>query len=105
MSLDLPSPAGRSRFPQRGMAGPHLPVAVSDDWLTPPWLLDRLGSFDLDPCASVSQPWPTARRHYTVVDDGLVREWSGRVFMNPPYGRDLGRWMRRLAGHGDGVAL
>lgn len=30
-----------------------------DEWLTPPWLLSRLGSFDLDPCASVNRPWPT----------------------------------------------
>lgn len=92
-------------FPQRGMAGPHLPTALTDDWLTPPALHARLGAFDLDPCASVGQPWPTAARHYTIRDNGLVQPWQGRVWMNPPYGRDAARWLARLADHGDGIAL
>lgn len=77
-----------------------------DEWLTPPWLLSRLGSFDLDPCAPVNRPWPTASRHYTVLDDGLSRPWKGRIWLNPPYGRETFRWMDRLAAHdGGGMAL
>ena len=37
-----------------------------NEWLTPPYLLDRLGEFDLDPYSPVNCPWDTARHHYTV---------------------------------------
>ena len=76
-----------------------------DEWLTPPALIKALGPFDLDPCAPVERPWPTADRHYTIMDNGLQREWSGYVWMNPPYGRDVNVWMARLANHGQGIAL
>lgn len=81
----------------------------TDIWLTPPWLIEMLGgwqAFDLDPCAMVDQPWPTARRHYTVRDNGLILPWDGDVWLNPPYLRGLlGRFMARMAEHGRGVAL
>lgn len=77
----------------------------SDDWLTPPWIVERFGPFDLDPCASIGQPWPTARRMITKVENGLLQEWVGHVWLNPPYGRALGDWLQRMAMHGDGVAL
>lgn len=74
-------------------------------WLTPPELLAALGPFDLDPCAAVGQPWPTARRHYTVHDNGLAQPWSGFVWCNPPFGRGIERWLERMAEHGNGIAL
>jgi hypothetical protein len=77
----------------------------SDEWLTPPEIMAKLGAFDLDPCSPVNRPWDTARRHYTVADDGLSKEWFGRVWMNPPFGREASHWMRRMADHGDGIAL
>lgn len=77
----------------------------NDEWLTPPGIVRVLGEFDLDPCAPVSRPWDTARNHYTKVDDGLSREWNGRVWLNPPYGREVAKWMQRLASHRDGIAL
>lgn len=81
----------------------------SDTWLTPPWLLESLcrehGPFDLDPCAAVPQPWDTARRHFTVFDDGLKQPWSGSVWLNPPYGRETALWLKRLAEHRNSVAL
>lgn len=80
-------------------------VSQSIDWLTPPEWLDRLGAFDLDPCASVGQPWATARVMYTIHDDGLAQPWTGRVWLNPPFGRAATQWLERLAAHGDGIAL
>lgn len=77
----------------------------SDEWLTPPEVLAALGPFDLDPCAPVNRPWETAGRHYTVGDNGLWQEWAGRVWLNPPYGPETGRWLERLATHGNGIAL
>lgn len=75
----------------------------TDSWITPKWLIDRIGPFDLDPCACVPQPWPCAARSYT--ENGLLLPWDGFVWMNPPYGRALGDWLNRLADHGSGIAL
>lgn len=76
-----------------------------DEWLTPPSIVTVLGPFDLDPCAPVSRPWDTARHHYTILDNGLNKPWFGRVWMNPPYGRETGKWLERLQDHGNGIAL
>ena len=76
-----------------------------DEWLTPPEILRALGAFDLDPCAPVVRPWETAARHYTVADDGLALPWAGRVWCNPPFGREAVKWLRRMRDHGNGVAL
>lgn len=59
-----------------------------DTWLTPRYILDSLGHFDLDPCAALSNPgWIGARTVYTVHDDGLSKLWLGRVFCNPPFSK------------------
>ncbi|EFH09615.1 DNA N-6-adenine-methyltransferase [Pseudoroseomonas cervicalis] len=66
-------------------------------WATPPDLLERLyaavGSIDLDPCSPGKlRSRVKAPRHFTERDDGLAQEWSGKVYMNPPYGRTIGAW-------------
>jgi hypothetical protein len=53
----------------------------------------------------LDRPWDTAARHFTVEDDGLMQNWAGRVWMNPPYGPETTKWMARMAHHADGVAL
>lgn len=78
---------------------------VSDDWLTPPEIVKALSPFDLDPCASVDQPWETATVQWTIDDDGLSRDWSGFVWCNPPFGPFAARWLAKLADHGNGIAL
>lgn len=89
-----------------GIGGHHAPVGgKTDDWITPRSIIDVLGRFDLDPCSSLKQPWPCAVQSYTREDNGLAKPWHGRVWMNPPYGAELGAWMRRLADHGQGTAL
>lgn len=86
-------------------------AAKSVVWLTPPEIIDSLGgwhSFDLDPCAAPEpRPWPTAQTMNGQADaNGLLIEWFGRVWMNPPYSSaEIGRWLRRLADHGRGTAL
>ena len=60
-----------------------------NQWLTPPELLAKLGQFDLDPCAPINRPWPTATQHYTIEDDGLKQPWFGRCWVNPPYDTQL----------------
>lgn len=75
-----------------------------ETWLTPPHILQALGRFDLDPCAAPApRPWDTARHHFTLPEvDGLRAPWRGRVWLNPPYGKQTGRWLERLAEHPDG---
>lgn len=90
--------------------GSHQSAAAGTDvWLTPPYVLDAIGgaeSFDLDPCAAVNQPWPTAKNHFTVVDNGLIRPWAGRVWLNPPYQTGVvGRFLARMKEHGRGTVL
>lgn len=78
----------------------------NDEWLTPPYIIEALGPFDLDPCAPIVRPWDTAAKHYTVLDNGLMQRWEGRVWLNPPYGDETFRWMDRLSTHeGGGIAL
>ncbi|WP_431018200.1 DNA N-6-adenine-methyltransferase [Burkholderia gladioli] len=77
----------------------------NDEWLTPPEWIRALGPFELDPCAPVVRPWDTARIHFTIEDNGLEREWLGRVWCNPPFGRAAVKWLRRMSRHGNGIAL
>lgn len=88
-----------------GIGGHHRAVGATDEWLTPPAILAALGPFDLDPCAPVARPWPTAARHFSVDENGLLLRWQGRVWLNPPYGPAISRWMARMAEHGCGTAL
>lgn len=95
---------------RKGMGGHHSPRMDKDEWLTPPEIIDALGgprAFDLDPCAPIKRPWPTAKAHYTIRGNGLAKPWHGRVWCNPPYGgpRIIGPWMRRMADHAVGTCL
>lgn len=90
----------------RGIGGHHRPNnGATDEWLTPPSLIEALGPFDLDPCSPVDRPYPTAAKHFTVIDNGLWQKWEGRIWLNPPYGQQTGVWLQRLAEHGNGIAL
>lgn len=89
-----------------GMSGHHSTRMGTDTWLTPRHVLDALGPFDLDPCSAPDPTlWPTAREHITWPRDGLAEAWHGRVWLNPPYGREVWLWLDRLALHGCGTAL
>lgn len=79
--------------------------ANTHDWITPRYILDALGPFDLDPCASLNQQWRTATTQYTIDDDGLNQVWKGRVWCNPPYGRHAINWLEKMAHHNNGIAF
>lgn len=69
----------------------------TDMWSTPQDFFDKLNDefhFTLDVCAT---PWNAkCERYYTPDDDGLSQPWNGVVWCNPPYGRDICKWI--LAG-------
>jgi phage N-6-adenine-methyltransferase len=77
-------------------------------WETPADLFDLIergaGAFDLDPCAPDKPGTVRSTRRYTATEDGLSREWRGRVFMNPPYGRALPRWLAKAAAEAEAGA-
>lgn len=68
----------------------------TDDWATPQEFFDRYNAkynFDIDVCASQSNH--KCATYFTVEDDGLQQEWKGKCWMNPPYGRGIGEWVRK----------
>ena len=70
----------------------------SNEWATPLSLFNRInsiwGPFDLDPCCTVATA--KCRLYYTKEDDGLSMPWGvKRVFVNPPYGREIGKWVKK----------
>jgi hypothetical protein len=90
----------------RTMGGFQSGRMVTGVWLTPRYILDALGVFDLDPCAAPDPAfWPTARQHIAPPDNGLDAGWHGRVWLNPPYSGEARLWLAKLAAHGHGTAL
>jgi hypothetical protein len=91
-----------------GIGGHHSHRAGTVEWLTPPEIIAALGPFDLDPCAPIAQPYPTARRIFTRRDNGLIQAWpqADRVWLNPPYANgQIEKWLARMAEHDFGTAL
>lgn len=70
--------------------------SASDSWPTPQAFFDGLNArfgFTLDVCADDQNA--KADRYFTKEDDGLSHAWTGTVWMNPPYGREIGKWVRK----------
>lgn len=74
-------------------------------WLTPKHIIDALGHFDTDPCCPDNMPWRTADTMLTKADDGTTAPWHGRVWLNPPYGREAYPFLQRITTHNGGGAL
>lgn len=71
-------------------------LSNSTEWATPKELFDKLDAefhFDLDPCCTHENA--KCALHYTKEEDGLAQSWAGHtVFCNPPYGREIWRWVK-----------
>lgn len=81
--------------------------ALSIEWYTPKWMFDELGiDFDLDVCTKEGGIyWIPAKQHFHKEKDGLASEWKGRVWCNPPYGKETKVWLNKFCNHGNGIAL
>lgn len=73
----------------------------SKEWTTPQIIIDKtiqlFGEIDLDPCSNPDFPNIPAQRHFEKKEDGLSRDWFGRIYMNPPYGSEIKKWIFYLA--------
>lgn len=78
--------------------------SASVEHYTPAYIWKRailtMGAIDLDPASDPGHNIPAAL-HYTREDNGLSRPWSGRVWLNPPFGRDVISWFLKLSGELD----
>lgn len=71
-------------------------MSESDNWPTPRFLFEALHAefkFSVDVCATADNA--KCKKFYSPEQDGLAQEWRGVCFMNPPYGRQIGRWVRK----------
>ena len=84
-----------------------LTSSATDEWTTPKDLFDELNSeftFSLDVASTDDNA--LCEVHYTKDDDGLSQEWTGAVWCNPPYGREIGKWIAKAAStHEGGVVV
>src|SRR5688572_28422274 len=84
------------------MTSPALFSSARDDWRTPLSVLERvrrLGPIGLDPCSG-PESIVGARVEISPPRDGLAADWAkeaagGIIYMNPPYGREIGRWTEK----------
>jgi hypothetical protein len=83
-------------------------LGKTDEWYTPPHIFHALNvGFDMDvasPGKAVT-PWIPAGEFIT--NRSLERDWTGFVWMNPPFGgrNGLVPWLEKFIKHGDGIAL
>ena len=72
-------------------------TSATPEWGTPRDLFEKLDAefhFDVDVCATTKNA--KCSEFWTKTEDGLAQEWTGRVcWMNPPYGREIGNWVRK----------
>ena len=68
----------------------------TDIWSTPQDFFDKLNEefgFDLDVCALPENA--KCDKFFTPEVDGLAQTWEGVVWMNPPYGREIKKWVKK----------
>ena len=80
--------------------------APANEYYTPAWIFEGMGlRFDLDVCSPKDHVTAVpADRKYTIDDDGLVSDWAGRVWMNPPFSSPT-PWIDKFIDYGNGVCL
>ena len=89
------------------LIGKNKPVdELKNEQFTPKWIFDRIGiEFDLDVAAPTGGAANVpAGKYYTKEEDGLVQDWYGVVWMNPPYS-NAKPWVEKFIKHSNGMAL
>jgi phage N-6-adenine-methyltransferase len=83
-------------------------ISTTDQWATPQKFFDAWnalrGPFDVDVCANESNA--KCAVYFDEAMDGLKQQWVGKCWMNPPYGRNIGKWMKKAyESAGDGTIV
>jgi hypothetical protein len=80
--------------------------ATSDDYYTPAYIFEALNlNFDMDVCAPLGGiAWIPAKKSLSIIDDGLITDWEGLVWMNPPYSAP-NDWIYKFVAHNNGLCL
>lgn len=68
----------------------------TDMWATPQAFFDKLNGFfqfETDVCALPTNT--KCHKFFTPEQDGLAQDWTGTCWMNPPYGREIGKWVKK----------
>ena len=79
----------------------------SIEWYTPEWIFTKLNvKFDVDVCTKKGGiNYIPANKYFCKEDDGLLQEWVGSVWCNPPYGKETSIWLEKFCQHKNGIAL
>lgn len=70
--------------------------SATPEWETPTAFFDKLNAefgFTVDVCATPENA--KCARYYTAKENGLIQDWKGVCWMNPPYGREIPKWIRK----------
>ena len=68
----------------------------TDVWATPQDFFDKINlefNLDLDVCAIPENA--KCEKFFSPEQDGLKQEWDGNCWMNPPYGKEIGKWVKK----------
>jgi len=83
--------------------------SATEEWATPQNIfdtLDREFNFTLDPCSTDENH--KCKTYFTKKENGLAQSWVGHsVFMNPPYGTEIGKWVKKawLSAHKENTTV
>lgn len=68
----------------------------TDMWSTPQYFFDRLNEeygFTIDVCATKENA--KCEKFFSPEEDGLKQSWKGMCWLNPPYGRQISKWVEK----------
>ncbi|HUN56447.1 MAG TPA: DNA N-6-adenine-methyltransferase [Smithella sp.] len=83
-------------------------IGKSDEWYTPKYIFDALNcEFDMDVAAPLDRTYCHVPAKEFITEDALSKEWTGFVWMNPPFGGRNGiiPWLKKMVNHNNGIAL
>lgn len=92
----MPSQIGSGIYTTWNMLNNGMMSSKTDLWETPQWLFDQLNkefNFTLDCCAIYENR--KCNNYFSPAKDGLTERWEGHIWMNPPYGRQIGKWIKK----------
>lgn len=79
----------------------------TNEWVTPQNFFEEINNefnFTLDPCATKENT--KCKKFFTQEDDGLKQNWDNEVvFCNPPYGREIGKWVKKASEARGGIVV